>query len=148
LTGSFTIALPTEQAFVMFTPTGERIWAHGWDPIFPSPSADETEPGTVFRTVHADQESTWTVVRCEAGRSIVYAVAIPAKRCGLVGVACEPSEEGTRVTVTYDLTALNGESNAELDVFAANYEPFLSDWERSIAAVIEGKNNGRPHSFG
>ena len=77
VTGTVEIALPLEQAFLLFTPTGERAWAHGWDPIFPSPSADETEPGTVFRTIHGAEESLWTVVRCEFGQSIAYTVATP-----------------------------------------------------------------------
>jgi hypothetical protein len=36
-TGTFTLAIPPHEAFRLFTPTGERVWAHGWDPHFPPP---------------------------------------------------------------------------------------------------------------
>lgn len=136
LTGTVEVALPAEQAFVMFTPSGERTWAQGWDPSFPSPGTDETDPGTVFRTVHRGRESIWTVVRCEVGHSIEYAVATPQERCGLVTVTCEASPNGTKATVSYDLTTLSSEANAELDRFATNYPSFLAHWERSIAEAI------------
>ena len=136
LTGTVEVALPAEQAFVMFTPSGERTWAQGWDPSFPSPVTDETDPGTVFRTVHRGRESIWTVVRCEVGHSIEYAVATPQERCGLVTVTCEASPNGTKATVSYDLTTLSSEANAELDRFATNYPSFLAHWERSIAEAI------------
>ena len=139
LIGTVEIALPAEQAFLMFTPSGERTWAHGWDPSFPSPSADETEPGTVFRTIHGSQESIWTVARCELGHSIGYAVATPEVSCGLVTVTCEPSPSGTKATVSYDLTALRSEANAELDRFATNYPSFLTHWECCIAEAIKGE---------
>ena len=136
LTGTVEVALPAEQAFVMFTPSGERTWAQGWDPSFASPGTDETDPGTVFRTVHRGRESIWTVVRCEVGHSIEYAVATPQERCGLVTVTCEASPNGTKATVSYDLTTLSSEANAELDRFATNYPSFLAHWERSIAEAI------------
>jgi hypothetical protein len=136
LTGTVEIALRAEQAFILFTPSGERTWAHGWNPSFPSPSEDETEPGTVFCTDHGGRESIWTVVRRELGRSIGYAVAIPEERCGLVTVTCEPSASGTKATVSYDLTALSSRANSELDRFAADYPSFLSHWEQSIAQAL------------
>jgi hypothetical protein len=120
----------------MFTASGERSWAQGWEPSFPSPSTDETEPGTVFRTLHGVRESIWTVARCEPGHSITYAVATPGVRCGLVTVTCGASATGTEATVSYDLTALSTGSNAELDQFAVNYLSFLAHWEHAIAKAI------------
>ena len=136
VTGTVEIALPVAQAFLLFTPTGERAWARGWDPVFPSPGADETEPGTVFRTVHAAQDSLWTVVRCEFGRSIAYTVATPQRRCGLVTVTCESSATGTTATVSYDLTALDSRANSDLEKFAANYAEFLAHWQDAIADTL------------
>jgi hypothetical protein len=37
LTGTLKIALPTEQAFLMFTASGERTWAQGWEQL-PEPA--------------------------------------------------------------------------------------------------------------
>ena len=139
LTGTVEIALPPEQAFMMFTPSGERTWAHGWDPSFPSPGADETEPGTVFQTDHGGRETIWTVAWRNLGQSIGYVTATPGERCGLVTVTCEPSANGTKATVSYDLTALSGEADAELDRFATSYPSFLGHWEHSIAEAIKGE---------
>jgi hypothetical protein len=35
LTGQIDVALPPPRAFTLFTPSGERAWAEGWDPGFP-----------------------------------------------------------------------------------------------------------------
>jgi hypothetical protein len=35
LTGTIGVPLPPTEAFALFTPTGERAWAEGWDPRFP-----------------------------------------------------------------------------------------------------------------
>jgi hypothetical protein len=133
LTGTVEIDLRQEEAFLLFTPTGERAWARGWNPEFPSQGSDDTEPGTVFRTEHDGRESIWTVIQRDAGNSIGYVMTTPGDRCGLIAVACQPSAQGTRATVSYDLTALNPGTNEELDRFAANYASFLGDWERAIA---------------
>jgi hypothetical protein len=138
LTGTVAVALLREQAFVMFTPSGERTWADGWDPSFLAPGEDETAPGTVFRTLHSGRETIWTVTCCKPGRSIKYALTTPGERCGLVTVACESSGKGTEATVSYDLTSLSTGANDSLERFARNYPAFLSHWERSIAEAVKG----------
>ena len=50
-----------EPALFLFTPRGEKLWADGWDPLFPAPADDDTEPGTVFETRHGQQRTTWVV---------------------------------------------------------------------------------------
>lgn len=137
LTGTVQIVLPPEEAFTLFTPSGERTWAHGWDPKFPSPGADETEPGTVFQTDHGDRESIWTVVRCTPGELIQYAMVTPGDRCGLVAVSCQASPGGTEATVSYDLTSLSEEADGRLEQFARDYLSFLRNWEQSIARVAK-----------
>lgn len=137
LSGTVAIALSVERAFGLFTPSGERIWAHGWDPLFPSPGAEETEPGTVFLTTHGGRESTWTVVHCERGRSIAYAVVTPQERAGIVAVTCDPSGTGTRAMVSYDMTALCSRANTALARFAENYAAFLAHWEHCIAEAVQ-----------
>lgn len=71
--------LPPAEAIELFTPSGERRWAHGWDPSFPSPAADETEPGTVFET-RGHGPLTWVVIERESGHSMKYAVVAPNPR--------------------------------------------------------------------
>ena len=136
LTGTIEIPLPPGEAFPLFSATGERAWAPGWDPRFPAPGSDETQPGTVFETDHSGRQSTWVVVRCTDGQLIGYATLTPGDRCGLVTVSCRRSATGTSATVSYDLTALSPESDAELATFELDYPEFLRRWERSIAAAI------------
>ncbi len=137
LTGTVLVQLPPREAFTLFTPTGERAWAHGWEPEFPSPVSDDTEPGTVFQTDHAGRRSIWTVIRRETDTRIGYVTATPGDRAGTVTVTCEPSEgDSTIATVSFDLTALTPEANTNLDRFAANYPHLLDQWQRSIAQSI------------
>lgn len=77
LTGTIPVPLPPKDAFTLFTPTGERAWAPGWNPQFPSPVTDDTEPGTVFQTDHASRRSTWTVTRHDPATTIQYATTTP-----------------------------------------------------------------------
>jgi hypothetical protein len=133
LTGTIQVPLPPTDAITLFTPTGERAWAPGWDPQFPSPTDDTTQPGTVFQTNHAGHRSTWTVTRRDPATTIQYATTTPGDRAGLVTVACAAGEDDTTlVTVSYDLTALAPEANAELDRFAAHYPSLLDHWQQAI----------------
>jgi hypothetical protein len=142
-TGTIRVPLPPTDALALFTPTGERAWAPGWDPQFPSPAADDTEPGTVFWTDHAGRRSTWTVTRRDPATTIAYATITPGERAGLVTVALAPGEDhATVATVGYDLTALAPGANADLDRFAAHYRSFLDQWQRAIARAITA--SGKP----
>jgi hypothetical protein len=134
LTGTIRVPLPPKDAIALFTPTGERAWAPGWNPQFPSPVTDDTEPGTVFQTDHASRRSTWTVTRHDPATTIQYATTTPGDRAGLVTVACAPGQDHTTIaTVNYDLTALTPQANADLDRFAAHYPSFLDQWQHAIA---------------
>lgn len=136
LTGRIDVGLPPARAFALFTPDGERAWAHGWDPEFPAAPGRDGEPGVVFVTRHGGRATTWTVTASEPPRAIAYAQSSPGYRAGLVTIGCRQAAAGTRVTVGYDLTALTPEANADLDRFAAGYPAFLAGWERAIAAAI------------
>lgn len=140
LTGTIEIGLPPADAFMLFTPSGERAWAEGWDPTFPSPSPDECAPGTVFQTDHAGRQAIWMVVHAEPGRVIGYSMTTPGDRAGQVTVRCLSSAAGTTATVCYDMTALTPAANAELDRFAASFARFLGHWERSIAHALDRRH--------
>lgn len=51
---------------------------------------------------------------------------------GTVSVMVEPAGAGSRVTVTYDLTALTEEARPRLRRFAAEYGPFLDSSRTEI----------------
>lgn len=140
LTGRIDVPLPPDQAFPLFTPLGERAWADGWDPRFPdAPTSDapsdDSAPGTVFETSAHGERTVWVVVERHAPTSITYARVTPDDRAGTVTVELDEADGHSRVTVTYDLTALRPEAEPELAKFAAHYPSYLRSWETAIAAL-------------
>lgn len=131
---SGTVRLPAGLAapLDLFTPEGERAWAAGWDPSYPAPAADDSEPGTVFQTRHGTHPGTWIVASREPGRSIRYTRVIADQDAGTVTVTLDSE---TQLTVSYDLTALSEPAAAHLAQFAASYPEFLAHWEQAIAAA-------------
>lgn len=137
LHGTVAVQVPPAEAIELFTPSGERRWAYGWDPSFPAPAADETEPGTVFET-RGHGPVTWVVIGRESGRSIKYAVVAPGFRAGTIEVACAGDGSGATIaTVTYDMTALSADGELWLAEFAAGYDGYLDHWCHAITAAIE-----------
>jgi hypothetical protein len=126
-----------EPALFLFSPRGEKLWADGWDPVFPAPAADDTEPGTVFETTHGPQRTTWVVCAREPGRSVRYARIAHGQNAGTVTVTLDGPGAAT---VDYDLTALSGEAAADLAGFAAHYPQFLQLWEQAIAAAASAQD--------
>jgi hypothetical protein len=122
----------------LFTPEGERAWATGWDPSYPAPAGDDSEPGTVFQTRHGSHTGTWIVASREPGRSIRYTRVIADQDAGTVTVTLDGSDSasGAELTVSYDLTALSDPGAAHLAQFAASYPQFLADWEEAISAAL------------
>ena len=140
LEGSVAVPLAPSDAFELFTPSGERRWAAGWDPTFPASGDDETSPGTVFRTAHRNRV-TWVVVGCERPHSITYANVSEDDRAGLVGVRLESNlSDATTATVSYDMTALSHEGEAALREFAAQYQQYISHWQDAIAAAVSASD--------
>lgn len=136
-TATLHFAAPVERVLGMFTPAGERLWAQGWDPSFPAGErGDGADPGTVFTTEHSGP-STWIVVERSA-TSARYARVAHGRNAGLVTVACSPDDDGgTAATVTYELTALSPEAEAELDHFAHEFPAMMRTWEESVSAALE-----------
>jgi ABC-type amino acid transport substrate-binding protein len=118
--GSLHVALPPGRAAALFTPEGERRWAHGWAPEYPA-------DGPVFVT--NDGATVWI----ELG-DLRYARVTPGVQAGTVAVRLAPDGDGTRAEVTYDLTALSGD--AGLAAFAAGFDEMMAAWERAIAAAL------------
>ncbi|MEV1243816.1 hypothetical protein ACIBO2_13055 [Nonomuraea sp. NPDC050022] len=144
LSGQLAVALPPAEAFRLFTPRGEEEWVAGWLPRFPVPTADDSEPGTVFETDAHGERTTWVVLGRESGRHVSYARVTPGSRAGTVSVAVgEGRGGGSAVRVTYELTALSPEGERELREFADGYPAFLASWERDIAARFGPSDTSR-----
>jgi hypothetical protein len=137
LTDRIHVALPAEEAFQLFTPGGEREWAPGWDPVFPAPTSDDSEPGTVFETDAHGHRGTWLVVDRVWGRRIRYAQVIPGHRAGSITVTLAETDGGSEVEVVYELTPLSEAGAHHLRQFADGYGDYLQSWEDAIAVCLE-----------
>ena len=145
LTGRIRVGLPPAEAFRLFTPRGEQDWAPGWEPHFPAPASDDTEPGTVFETSPHGQPGThvpptvWVVTNREAGRHISYAQVTQGHRAGTVTVTLSPAGqrgEASDVEVTYQFTALSEAAQPGLREFADGYLAYLQTWQDAISGWL------------
>jgi len=142
LTGRIRVGLPPAEAFRLFTPRGEQDWAPGWDPHFPAPASDDTEPGTVFETSPHGQPGThvpptvWVVTNRESGRHISYARMTPGDRAGTVTVELSAADGASDVEVTYQLTALSVAAEPGLREFADGYAAYLQSWQDAISGWL------------
>ena len=143
LVGQISVALPPNEAFVLFTPRGEERWADGWQPRFPTPAEDDTTPGTVFETEAGGEHTIWVVLDRKPGRWISYARVTPGSRAGTVSVALENGDAGhSDVEVTYALTAIGPDGDRQLEKFADDYQDYLKSWESAIAARLASDPSG------
>jgi hypothetical protein len=133
LSGVVRVPVELPGALSLFTPLGERVWAHGWDPQLLDPCDDDSQPGNVFEVPHGGVRSVWMVCRCEPGQLIQYARVVPGRTAGTIMVTLAPSRSGSVARVDYDLTALTDVGVAEINEFAEGYQRYLAEWEVAIA---------------
>jgi hypothetical protein len=137
--GSIVLRGAADVVFPLFGPDGERRWVPGWEPEYLHPRSGQARAGMVFRTQAHGEETLWLVLAFEpAARVAAYARVTPGSRMGTVRVAAEALEGGsTRVTVSYDLTALSEAGNETLAAFTAKaYAGMLEEWREAIGRVL------------
>ena len=136
-THHFELPLAPREAFDYFTPEGERAWAKGWEPRYLHPADGRATAGMVFTTGHGGEETLWTMTRHEPEAGVVeYLRVTPGSRMGSVRVQCSQALGGTRVTVTYALTALTPRGNETLRALdGPAYEAFIESWKASIRSA-------------
>jgi hypothetical protein len=130
--GDFRLPCDPATALPLFTPEGERQWVDGWHPEYLSGADDEV--GAVWRTSH-DEDTTWITTDRDDDR-VRYARISSNGTAGLVEVLCAPTEGGTRVQVTYDLTACTAAGFDALHRFATHFENMLEHWRRATASAL------------
>ncbi len=138
LTGRIQVGLAPDEAFRFFTPRGEQDWVYGWEPRFPAPTPDDTQPGTVFETKAHGQTTIWLVLDRQWGERISYARVTPADRAGTVTIVVHPTGRHSEVEVTYEMTALTSAAGPGLREFADNYPTYLQSWQDAISARLRG----------
>ena len=135
--GTIRVPVSADRALRLFTPSGEREWVKGWNPVFPAETCDDSALGTVFVThAHGGGQAIWMVAH-RTEHSMRYARAVPGVWAGTVEVRCEPAGSHAVAHVTYDLTALLDAERPRLREFAADYATLLLEWEHALAATLD-----------
>ena len=132
---SFSLDRPAREAFRLFEPEGERLWAEGWDPQYVHPRDGRAEAGMVFTTSHRGEATIWMLTRHEPDAGLVeYVRTTPGSRIARVTVQCAPlAQTRTRVTVIYAFTGLSESGNAYVrDMDERHYRDYIEGWERAI----------------
>src|SRR5215207_1124870 len=132
--GGFLLPRSPAVALPLFTPEGERRWIGGWHPEYLSGAADEV--GAVWRTA-VGGDTTWITTDRDDNR-VRYARVSDNGTAGLVEVLCSPTENGTSVRVTYDLTACTTAGVDALHRFATDFDDMLEHWRQATAAALAG----------
>ena len=138
-TGNFVLPVPIEDAFPLFSPEGEKVWAPGWD-YENLMGTMELSEDYVFLTRshdHAKTEAIWIVKAFDpdAYRVQFYKVE-PGDKVGVVTVECvDLGDAGTRVHVTYKYIALSTAGERFITGFNADvYDAFLAEWRTHLCA--------------
>ena len=137
-TGTFELPISAAEAIGYFTPEGERDWAPGWDPQYPTGEATET-PGTVFITSHGDDHTIWTVHAIDREAcTAAYTRHNAGKWAGTVKIRCEDTRSpGCTVTVDYDTTVLPGADPAILHHFDdQSYREMMNHWSEAVRRTL------------
>lgn len=137
-TGTFHLPMPPQQAFLFFTPEGERAYVPDWRPEYVYPEDGRLQRGLVWRTNASGEPTLWLVVRFDEERlDVEYARVVPDSRMGTVSVRCLAAQDGgTDVTVTYELTALSEAGERTLAAMTDEaYAATLQEWRTAILAL-------------
>ena len=131
--GSFQLPCSPATALPLFTPEGERRWVGGWHPEYLSGATDEV--GAVWRTSAGGDDTTWVTTDRDDDR-VRYARISGNGTAGLVEVLCSPAGGGTKVRVTYDLTACTAAGADALRRFAAEFTDMLEHWRQATTSAL------------
>ncbi len=136
--GRFHVDTTPEKAFPLFTPLGEKHWAHGWNPELLYPADGHPVEGLLFRT--SDHGGMyWWLTRYEPERhAIEYHAIVPDEFARNIRVECKPAARGTDVMVTDTYIGLSEHGNEFIRSFdEAAYARKMKGWEEPISRYLK-----------
>lgn len=139
-TQAIELKMPVSQAFGLFDPYGEKLWAVGWEPQVLYPASAQVQEGMVFTTEHPGEAKTiWTVANYDQTSFVVsYWRFTPESRLAKVSVCCEAlNPNSTRVFVTYELTGLSETGNTYIEKFSQHYDEYIKSWQTEIEQYLQ-----------
>lgn len=140
-TRTFHLEASPGQLMPLFTATGERAWAKGWDPQILS---GDSARGSVFRTSAHGHDTVWIVVDYRPDRGVAsYARIVRDLNMGIVDVSCVATKHGSDVTVTYTLTPLSSDGAGAVAAMLdpVHFDAMIEEWRTAISAALV---NGMP----
>ena len=135
--GTFELSVPPDKAFPLFTAAGEERWIDDWRPTYLGKKEPQSK-GLVFITGAAAERTIWTVLETDPAKGrLAYSRVTPESRAGIVEVELAAHGRGTRVQVTYTMTALSPETSSHLHQFAPRRFPMmLEEWRTMINRAL------------
>ncbi len=137
-----TVLSPVEEAFLLFTPEGERSWAGDWDPDYIWPATGDTTEGMVFTTRWRGRETLWVLTHLDTVyHRVEYHRLTPGWFIAKVVVECHRAGPSTtRAAVRYDYTALSAEGDDLVRSFTQEaHEQMIVGWESEIRRSLGGE---------
>lgn len=139
-TQSFELTLPAREAFGLFDPEGEKLWVPGWQPQILFPASASMQEGMIFTTQYANEAKTiWIVATYNPEDFIVtYWRVTPESRLAKVSVGCSALNQNvSRVSVTYEFTALSEAGNVYIEQFRQHYPEYIKSWQTEINLYLQ-----------
>jgi hypothetical protein len=146
-TQAIELKLPVSQAFGLFDPYGEKLWAAGWEPQVLYPASAQVQEGMVFMTDHPGEASTvWAVATYDQPNyTVSYWRFTPESRLAKVSVRCEAvNPNTTQVYVTYEFTGLSENGNAYIEKFSQHYDKYIKSWQTEIEHYLQHSSGPNP----
>jgi hypothetical protein len=136
---AFSVHAPLEKAFPLFGSIEEKKWAEGWEPkvLYPTPAQDRQ--GMIFRVDHSHMSATWTCTAFDAATGHVqYVYVVADAMVTLIDIHLTKAGTGeTRVSVTYDRTALTPEVNDHVEHLAKDDAKSGPEWAEAINGYLQ-----------
>lgn len=136
--GAFTLEIPVDEAFPLFSPLGEKIWVPDWDPELLFPPGETWCPGLVFRTQEESGPALWVVHSLSMdARRVVYYRLEPELYAARIEVHCRAlSENACEVSTTYGYVGLSDAGNAAIRSMTRDaYDEKMARWKKWLSAL-------------
>jgi hypothetical protein len=146
LSGAFTLPVPPDACFELFSPLGEKRWVPGWDPELIHPPGVAWERGLIFRTREERGDAIWVVTALDRARHEAEYHRVEAGRyVARVHVRCVArGEDQTDVRVTYTFVGLSEVGNQDIAAMSQQaYEEKMGRWQAWIAKSLAGESYQR-----